>query len=100
MFQNPEKRKTLIVSAIVDEMVIDCLNENFIEDKIQNLLKNKPNDDIFQTDDFIRFINSLTLKLLLIYSEKELYHKYQGYVNQNKLFKETTISSLIKDLLI
>ena len=28
-FQNPEKNeKTLIVSAIVDEMVIDCLNED------------------------------------------------------------------------
>ena len=33
-FQNPEKRKTLIVSAIVDEMVIDCLNEEFIEKKL------------------------------------------------------------------
>ena len=62
-FQNPEKRKTLIVSAIVDEMVIDCLNENFIEDKIQNLLKNKPNDDIFQTDDFIRFTKSPNFKI-------------------------------------
>ena len=69
-------------------MVIDCLNENFIEDKIQNLLKNKPNDDIFQTDDFIRFTKSLTLKLLLVYSNKELYQKYTGYISQIKRIKK------------
>ena len=98
-FQNPEKRKTLIVSAIVDEMVIDCLNENFIEDKIQNLLKNKPNDDIFQTDDFIRFTKSLTLKLLLVYSNKELYQKYTGYISQIKRIKKKTISQVVKEFI-
>ena len=72
-------------------MVIDCLNENFIEDKIQNLLKNKPNDDIFQTDDFIRFTKSLTLKLLLVYSNKELYQKYTGYISQIKRIKKDNI---------
>ena len=98
-FQNPEKRKTLIVSAIVDEMVIDCLNENFIEDKIQNLLNNKPNDDIFQTDDFIRFTKSLTLKLLLVYSNKELYQKYIGYISQIKRIKKKTISQVVKEFI-
>ena len=98
-FQNPEKRKTLIVSAIVDEMVIDCLNDDFIQVKISNLLKDKPKDDIFQNEDFLRFVKSLTLKLLLVYNNKELYQKYTGYVSQINRLKKKTISQVVKEFI-
>ena len=98
-FQNPEKRKTLIVSAIVDEMVIDCLNDNFIEKKINSLLIDKPKDDIFQNEDFLRFVKSLTLKLLLVYNNKELYQKYTGYVSQINRLKKKTISQVVKEFI-
>ena len=98
-FQNPIKRKTLIVSAIVDEMVIDCLNEDFIEKKINNLLLEKPKDDIFQNEDFLRFVKSLTLKLLLVYNNKELYQKYTGYVSQINRLKKKTISQVVKEFI-
>ena len=98
-FQNPEKRKTLIVSAIVDEMVIDCLNEEFIEKKINSLLQQKPKDDIFQNEDFLRFVKSLTLKLLLVYNNKELYQKYTGYCSQINRLKKKTISQVVKEFI-
>ena len=98
-FQNPEKRKTLIVSAIVDEMVIDCLNDKFIENKISSLIKDKPNDDIFQNEDFLRFVKSLTLKLLLVYNNKELYQKYTGYISQINRIKKKTISQVVKEFI-
>ena len=98
-FQNPEKRKTLIISAIVDEMVIDCLNEEFIEKKINSLLQQKPKDDIFQNEDFVRFVKSLTLKLLLVYNNKELYQKYSGYVSQINRIKKKTISQVVKEFI-
>ena len=98
-FQNPEKRKTLIISAIVDEMVIDCLNDNFIEKKIQSLFRDKPKDDIFQTEDFHRFVKSLTLKLLLVYNNKELYQKYTGYISQINRLKKKTISQVVKEFI-
>ena len=98
-FQNPIKRKTLIVSAIVDEMVIDCLNEEFIEKKINILLLEKPKDDIFQNEDFLRFVKSVTLKLLLVYNNKELYQKYTGYVSQINRLKKKTISQVVKEFI-
>ncbi len=98
-FQNPEKRKTLIISAIVDEMVIDCLNDNFVEKKIQSLILDKPKDDIFQNEDFHRFVKSLTLKLLLVYNNKELYQKYTGYISQINRLKKKTISQVVKEFI-
>jgi len=98
-FQHPEKRKTLIISAIVDEMVIDCLNDKFIEQKIQSLFQDKPKDDIFQNEDFHRFVKSLTLKLLLVYNNKELYQKYIGYISQINRLKKKTISQVVKEFI-
>ena len=37
---------------------------------------------------------SLTLKELLIYNEKELYHKFAGYISQTNLIK--TIAQVVK----
>ena len=33
-FQNPIKRKTLIVSAICDDMILNCLNLKYVNKKI------------------------------------------------------------------
>ena len=80
-------------------MVIDCLNDKFIENKISSLIKEKPNDDIFQNEDFLRFVKSLTLKLLLVYNNKELYQKYTGYVSQINRIKKKTISQVVKEFI-
>ena len=98
-FQNPNTQHTLIVKAIIDDLNVNCIKNSFITDKLENLIKNKPADKVYQSDDFHRFVQSLTLKELLIYNENELYHKYSGYINQHKLFKSKTVSNLIKDFI-
>ena len=98
-FQNSEKKKILVVSCIADDMLMNCLESKFIKEKILSLKQNKPKDDNFLTEDFNRFIGSLTLKELLIYNEKELYHKYAGYLSQSNLIKKKTISQVIKEFI-
>ena len=98
-FQNREKKKILIVSCIADDMIIDCIESKFMESKIMQLKKNCPKEDDFMTEDFNRYIGSLTLKELLIYNEKELYHKFAGYINQTNLIKKKTISQVIKEFI-
>ena len=98
-FQNSEKKKILIVSCIADDMLIECMESKFIKEKINGLKENKPKEDGFMDSDFSRFISSLTLKELLIYSQKELYHKYAGYLSQTNLIKKKTISQVIKEFI-
>jgi ATP-dependent Lon protease len=98
-FQNPQKRKTLIISAITDDMVISCMNLTYLSNKIEQLHKNKPKDPEFIITDFDRFSKSLTLKELLVYSHSELYQRYMGYVNQTKLIKKKTISVIVKEFI-
>ena len=98
-FQNNDLKKTLIISAIVDDLVMQCCNVTYVKKFIEDLIKNKPNEDFFHSEDFNRFIESLTLKELLIYNQKELYHKYNGLVNQNLIIKQKTISDTVKEFL-
>jgi hypothetical protein len=98
-FQNPQKRKTMIVSAITDDMVINCMNLNYLSNKRLLLQEKKPQDPSFLTEDFNRFCNSLTLKELLVYNCQELYQRYAGYTNQTELIKKKTISVIVKEFI-
>ena len=40
--QNPQKRQTLIISTLADDLMIDCLNYPFVENKLSSLIKEKP----------------------------------------------------------
>tara|TARA_B110000285_G_C15142975_1_gene632368 strand:- start:6314 stop:9586 length:3273 start_codon:yes stop_codon:yes gene_type:complete len=98
-FQNPQTRKTMIISTITDDMVIKCMNLQYLTNKL-NILKNKkPSDPIFLESSFSRFCESLTLKELLVYSCRELYQRYMGCVNQAILIKKKTISQIVKEFI-
>ena len=98
-FQNTTLRQTLIVSAIVDDVFIDCFQNYYIVDRLKSLLSNVPKDPIFSRDEFIRFSRSLTLKEFLVYSNDELYNRFVGYINQVKLIKQKPISQVVKEFL-
>ena len=98
-FQNILQKKTLIMTGIVDDILLKCFNDNFVNEKIKSLAINIPNDCIFLEEDFKKFVESLTLKELLIYSDDELYNKFIGYNNQSALIKQKPISQVVKEFL-
>lgn len=100
--QCPERRRTLVVSAIIDDIIINCSNEPFIILKQKLLLDNHKSDanqPNFCYDDFVRFVKILTLKELLVYSDDELYKKYIGYMNQSVEIKRKNISQVVREFL-
>ena len=98
-FQNSSQKKTLIVSGIVDDISLQCLSDPFLKQKVLLLQSSKPSDKEFQTENFDKFINILTIKELLVYSNDELYQRYMGYINQTLLIKQKPISQVIKEFI-
>ena len=96
---NSDQKKTIVVFGIVDDIMIECLNYSFIGNKIKNFVNDKPNDNDFQTTTFNRYIQCLTLKDLIIYSNDELYNRYIGYINQLNLIKQKTISTVVNEFI-
>ena len=97
--KNFEERKTLIISGLVDDIMVNCNNHIFIKEKLTSLHDEKPNDPDFLTDDFERFINTLTIKELLIYGNTELYQRFVGYLTQVNLIKQKPISQNVKEFI-
>ena len=97
--QNEIDNKTLIISGVVDDLLLECTTHPFIKNKIKSLHKSKPKEKDFTQKSFDKFIRALTIKELLIYSNSELYERYIGYINQTLLIKQKSISQVIKEFI-
>tara|TARA_B100000902_G_scaffold236534_1_gene224074 strand:+ start:1169 stop:4402 length:3234 start_codon:yes stop_codon:yes gene_type:complete len=96
-FQNPILKKTLIIQCIADDVLISCSDDLYIVNYLKGLYAYKIND--FDKNEYNNFISALSLKEILIYNNQELFHKFVGYCNQNKVIKQKTIQDIIKDFL-
>jgi len=93
-------KKSLIVYGIVDDVIIDCLNSDYILKKQQDIKGNLPIDDEYNGDAFDKFIMSLSLKDYLLYDNCcDFYGKFAGYLSQNTSIHQKQISSVVKDFI-
>ena len=97
--QHESLKKTLIICGIVDEIMLECLNYEYSKNKVESLLKDRPSDPDFSDEAFKRYIDILTIKEQLIYSNEELYNKYVGILNQLSLIKQKSISQVVKEFI-
>ncbi len=97
--QHETLKKTLIICGIVDEIMLECLNYEYSRNKVESLLKDRPSDPDFSDEAFKRYIDILTIKEQLIYSNEELYNKYVGILNQLSLIKQKSISQVVKEFI-
>jgi len=93
-------KKSLVISGIVDDIIVDFLNSKYIKNKKEKIIKNKPLDSDFQGESFDKFTTSLILKDYFIHeNEKEIYCKYAGYISQNNNLKQKQISQTVKEFI-
>ena len=91
-------KKGIIITGIIDDIIIDVLNNKYILKKKKEFIENIPNDVIFHTETFNKFISSLTLKDYLINNTHlELYEKFVGYISQSNTMKQKSITQVIKE---
>ena len=96
---NKVERKTIIVSGLIDDILISCVNNEYILKKLEGLILSSVQQPEYDVNVFQRFIQSITLKELIVYSIDELNHKYQGHMNQVLLIKEKSISQVVKEFM-
>ena len=97
---NSVTKKSLVIFGIVDDMVVDFLNNDYIKKKKELIQEKMPNNSDFSEESFEKFMNSLILKDYLIYDNvHEIYTKYAGYVSQNNLLLQKPIASVVKEFI-
>ena len=96
---NYSEQKTLIINGLVDNVLLDCISCEYVTSRISHLWKNAPNDPEFMAESFTKYIKSLSLKDILVFSNEELYSKYISNVNAVQLIKQKQTSQLVKEFI-
>jgi ATP-dependent Lon protease len=96
---NPQHKKSLIITGIIDDIIIKFLNNKFVNLKNNSIRENCPESLEFQDDIFNRYIESLNLKDYMIYEPHEIYSKYAGYLSNLNNLRHKTISQLVKEFI-
>jgi len=97
---NNNSKKCLLIYGLVDDIMLDFIDNNFLKEKLMEIKKNIPQQDEFKIEAFDKFISSLVLKDILINkNSNDFYNKYLGYLNQLKVLKQKTLLQNIKDFI-
>ena len=96
---NPQHKKSIIITGIVDDIIIEFLNNKYINLKNQLIKENIPNSLEFQADTFTRFIQSLNLKDYIISEPHDIYSKFAGYLSNLNILKQKTITQVVKEFI-
>ena len=90
--------QNMIITGILDNVMIEFLNNEYILLKQKDILFNLPEDLDFHTKSFTNFISGLSLKDFLIYDDcSNVYNKYAGYMSKIKQISQHTISTIVKE---
>ena len=96
---NEKEKRTLIISGLIDDILTTCISNIFIDDRLKDFIKLNNNEIEEEKKIFDRYLESLTLKEIIVYNGEELLHKYLGYINQINLTKQKTISQVVKEFI-
>lgn len=99
IIHNPQHKKSLIITGTVDDIMIEFLNNKYVNLKYQAIKENAPQSAEFQGDTFIRFTQSLNLKDYLISEPHEIYSKYAGYLSNLNTLRQKTITQVVKEFI-
>jgi ATP-dependent Lon protease len=94
---NPQQKKSLIITGTIDNIMINLLNNKFINIKNKVIQDNVPNSIEFQGISFNKYIEFLSLKDYLIYDYQDIYSKYAGYISNLNSLRQKTLSQLVRD---
>lgn len=100
IIQHETLKKTLIIHGIVDELELDCINNQYIETRKTDILENIERYSSTADKEIMkRILETFTVKDILIYGDDDVYKKsilVRNTVNSLKMNKlEVTISKFV-----
>ena len=108
-----KKRLTYVINTMCDNFLKDTIDNVYVNNIIKDLNiyynnynnnnnnnnDNDKNNKIIERKLFNNFVESLSLKDILIYDIEELYNRFVYIIEKNKSIEKDTINNIIKDFL-
>lgn len=98
-FHNETERKSIVIYGLLDDVLLSCYENDFIQKKINEIKNIHKNELQFNVVSFKKYISSLKLKDYIVYSTKEHCNRYMGLNNILSVMKQKPISQLVKEFI-
>jgi endopeptidase La len=96
IFQNEKNQNTIIFSCIVDDIILDFFTNQYIKYQKNLIIENIP-ESLFEMKDVLnRFVESMTLKDILILGNQDVYKKLVVIMNDVRSVLINKLDSTIK----
>lgn len=99
IIHNEKTQKTLIIQGVVNDIVLDCLTNKYIDHRKTELLKRIPESETYDNEIMQRIIDTLTLKDILIYGNADIYKRHVSVVSIANSIKYNKLNMTIKKFL-
>jgi hypothetical protein len=91
--QNASTRRTLIVHGIIDCVDLNYITSTYIQHRKRTIFENTRNID---TEIMKKFINTLSLKDLLVFGDEDIFKKYMNIFTDVAFIKTNNLETIIK----
>jgi len=92
-------KKGLIIYGFLDDIIVDCLNNKYIDLKKDIIKSNLPINQEFNCELFENFMNTFVLKDYLIYKHTDIYSKFIDYLHKTNLLTDKQLSVIVKEFM-
>jgi len=98
IFKNDSSNECLLVQGYLKDIPISYLKTEFILQKKTEIIESIPEN--FEDEEiFLTYINSLTLKEILLHDVNEYYEIFQGYKHFVKMLKKKSLSKITREFM-
>jgi len=96
VIHNEKTQKTYVISGIIDDIVLDCFSNKYIDYRKKDIFEYISKKYTVMQDLLVRLIDCLTLKDILLYSNEDIYKKYNSILSEIHVIKQNKINITIK----
>jgi hypothetical protein len=97
VLQNEKIQKTIIINGIIDDIVLDCFSNKYIDYRKNDIYEYITKKYTIKDEILKRIIDCLTLKDILIYSNEDIYKKYNSIISEINTIQQNKINTIIKN---
>ena len=96
VLQDETTQKAIIVTGMVDDILVKCVEGPYITKRRQEIVNNLPESSSIDRSILERFIDMMSLKEFLIWGNEDIYKKYWLITKDVSIVKHTKTDQLIK----
>tara|TARA_B110000305_G_C19460493_1_gene653995 strand:- start:687 stop:3821 length:3135 start_codon:yes stop_codon:yes gene_type:complete len=97
--QNESLQQTIIINCLLNNIPYKFLSTNIFNNKLLDIRNNSPSIPEYEYDMYNTFLESLTTKDLLVYTNEDIHDLFKGYQTNINMIKSKLLSKLTREFI-